>query len=152
MWLIAWWHLRYVYDDATPTAPDFYLNYVYSAILPQEPYQELCLRWACFLSCSVKPNFMEDVTCASQEFPCSHILSFYCAHRFEFIITRKYFSIVLCLNIPKINYLMSDSWSLNQYQGPSHVESDFLLASSGSRLCWLRCLQRPHTLVGGKSW
>lgn len=58
---------------------------------------------------------MEDVTCASQEFPCSHILSFCCAHRFQFIITRKYFSVVLCLNIPKINYLVSDSWSLNKY-------------------------------------
>lgn len=46
--------------------------------------------------------------------------------------TRKLFQIVLYLNMPKVNWLGSDSSSLNQHQLLSHVELDFLLTSGGS--------------------
>lgn len=50
----------------------------------------------------------------------------YCAHRIELIITRKHLlQIVLYLNTPKINCLVSDSISLSQYQLLSLIELDF---------------------------
>lgn len=44
--------------------------------------------------------------------------------------------------MPKINYPVSDSRSLDENCPLSHVEPDFLLAFLGSTPCWLRCLQR----------
>lgn len=48
-----------------------------------------------------------------------------CAHRIELIIARKLFS-KLCCPMPKINTLVLDSWSLNQYWLLSHVETRLL--------------------------
>lgn len=44
--------------------------------------------------------------------------------------------------MPKVNYPLSDSWSFNQHCLLNCVELNFLLASPGSILWWLWCLQR----------
>lgn len=50
--------------------------------------------------------------------------------------------IVLCLNMPEINYSRSDSWRVNQCWLLSPGEQNCLRASSGLSLCWLWKSQR----------
>lgn len=63
-----------------------------------------------------------------------------CVHRIVLLQkTFFFFQIVLYLNMPKINWLVSGSNSSNQRWLQSRAEMDFLLASCGSLLGWPRC-------------
>lgn len=48
------------------------------------------------------------------EFQCSYVLSFIVHMGLSYLFLGKFHQVVLCLNVPKINYSASDSQSLNQ--------------------------------------
>lgn len=68
------------------------------------------LQWACQ---STEPIFMSHVL--HREFECTHFLSFI-VHRGLNYHQEKFQQIMLCLYIPKINYLGSELQSLNWHQ------------------------------------
>lgn len=85
------------------------LTFIYSTNPPWNPYHEHCLPQACFLSKSIEPIFMEDVTWTWSEIQYNHVLSFCYAYMIKLIISRKFFPNCALLNMPEANYLMSGS-------------------------------------------
>lgn len=54
---------------------------------------------------------------------------------------------MLCLDVPKINCPVSDSWSLNQHWLLIHLKPNFLLIPWWSTLHWLWWSQRPSQMA-----
>lgn len=95
----------------------------------------------CFVSPSIQPIFL-DVT-KSFDVAVSYLyLAFFvlllciihCTCENDLIIIITFHQIVLCLNMPKINYSGSDSRSLNQYWLLGLIDLNHLLAFSRSSL------------------
>ena len=95
---------------------------------------------------------MDDVSVLYEEFWCSHVLSFIVHIGLSSLSIGNFFQIVLCLNMMKINYPVSDSQSLNQYRLLNLVEMNLLLASPESTLCGTWCLLRHCTPHGTPIW
>lgn len=135
--LTAW---RPLCGQAAPAPSDPYLDLVClsQSIVRSSPRPLLwtCLSWCHFLSKSIKPLFVENVTCTSQEFLCRHVLSKLFLYTWDWVHYHKdtFSQIVLYLNMTKINYLLSNSQTLNQLRLQSYVEPNGLLISHESTL------------------